>query len=305
MLTTSTPRTTPPVCANTRAPTIPNSSAPVIRIPVVESDDASAKASAATTPLPLSRAPGEVPRSRPRPASAPATTASDGAGGRQAKRQRRGQPRPGQPHAACQCREEDPHGDEASGHGLSLGLGVEVGHDPPARGRIAADRDEVRVLPCLAQRQPAGREPRAQAGGCGEDQAPDQERAPARDARQREEREREQRGRADAGAQHGEAKERGEMEAELLAGDAIAQRGETVRHEAAGRLGLGGARLAVAGQDLGGELVERGHRDAIRSPPPAWRLACSKAWAWRARGPPWRCRRRPCPPSTSSSRCWR
>ena len=39
---------------------------PVIRMPVAASDDASAKASAATTPLPLSRAPRDVPRSRPR-----------------------------------------------------------------------------------------------------------------------------------------------------------------------------------------------------------------------------------------------
>ena len=50
--------------ANTRAPTRPNSSAPVMRMPTVESG-AAAAARAATTPVPLSRAPCERPLRRP------------------------------------------------------------------------------------------------------------------------------------------------------------------------------------------------------------------------------------------------
>ena len=65
------------------------------------------------------------------------------------------------------------------------------------------------------------------------------------------------------------------MEAELLTGDAIAQRwSRYAGHEIAAVLGLGGTRFPVLGEDACGDLVERGHRGWLSRRPRACHLAC-------------------------------
>ena len=99
-----------------------------------------AAASAATTPVPLSRAPSDRPLSRPRP--------------RQETRQERPYRRPRPSHAGCKraveperesCREHGdgqpryPHRHQTPGHGMPLRLGVEVGHHPTLGSGIATE----------------------------------------------------------------------------------------------------------------------------------------------------------------------
>ena len=147
------------LAAKTRAPTSPNSSAPVIRIPVrglvepfgrgerrghagpvvsrarracrgAARRPASAPASTASAaPTPAERAPGRCPRSR---ASASAVST-----------------------ATAQA--DHPHRHQPSGHRLRLRLGVEVGHDPAAHRRAAARGDQVGVLAASRRRAGASR----------------------------------------------------------------------------------------------------------------------------------------------------
>ena len=70
------------------------------------------------------------------------------------------------------------------------------------------------------------------------------------------------------------------MKAELLTGDAIAQRGEVAGHEIAAVLGFGGTRFPVLGEDVCGDLVERGHRGWLSRRPRACHLACPAPAAW-------------------------
>ena len=149
----------------TRAPTSPNSSAPVIRMPVAASSSVfrrgerrAPRRSRCLSP------PTSSPRSRPRPASAPASTASRG---RHTPASGTGTvPRePGQ-RQGRQCSDrhaDDPHRHQPSGHRLDLRLGVEVGHDPAAHRHAAARGDQVGVLARrAAKREPAEADPDGQ-----------------------------------------------------------------------------------------------------------------------------------------------
>ena len=270
--------------------------------PVARSRLVSAKARAASTPLPLSRAPADAPCRRPRPASTPAVTSEQQTRQRQRPWDRSRQP--GQREAGQHHGREphNPDGDQPSGHALHLGLGIEMGNGPASDRCVATHRDQVGILARLPQREPAESDADAEqdaARGAGQ---PDREGAPVPHAGENEQRGLEQAGEREARPEQGKAHQSRGMKGESLDGDAVAERLEVLDDEPARRLGCRCSGLARAGQQAADRPPRVGHGKVSRSS----LRACRRRQAGpRRRRPPSPSPRRSRPPRSDRPRAAR